>query len=93
MYCSGNLCILSMYPTDTTRSKTQCSTIILQSVSIQIQHSMYSSMCIVQIQLALELANPINNTLVSINPDTALYVFSRVCIVQILSLFSVCIII
>ena len=64
-----------MYCTDTTRSRTPCSTILLQSVSIQIQRYMYSSMCIVQIQLALELACSINNTSVCINPDTTLYVF------------------
>ena len=41
----------SMYRSDTTSSRTQC----LQSVSIQIRHYMYTLVCIVQIQLALEL--------------------------------------
>ena len=45
----------SVYRSDTTRSGNQFSPIILQSVSIQIELSMYFLVCIVQIQFALEL--------------------------------------
>ena len=70
--------IFSVYPTDTTRSRTQCSTLILQPVLIQIRSYMYSSMCIVQLQLALELACPINDTSVCINTDTTQVFFYSV---------------
>ena len=67
---------LYVYSTDTTRSRTQCSTIILQSVSTRIRRSMNSFMFIVQIQLTLEprLVRLIIPQSVSLQ-DTTLYVF------------------
>ena len=66
---------LYVHITDTTRSRTQCSTIILQSVLTLIRRSMYSLMCIVQIQLTLEprLVRSIILQSVSLQ-DTTLYV-------------------
>ena len=45
---------MCIYP-DTTRSRTLYSPILLKFVTIQIQHALYYLVCIVQIQLALEV--------------------------------------
>ena len=50
-----SLCILSVYRSDTTRSRTQCTTVKLL-VCINPDTTLYVFLvCIVQIQLALEL--------------------------------------
>ena len=71
----NNLCILSVYRLDTTRSRAQCSTIIPQSVSIQIQHSLYSQFVSFRYN-TLQSLMFYNNTLVCNNPSTTLCILS-----------------